>query len=495
MSSKANNKFCTKCSKEIKTKDYLKCKQCSSYYDVLCTANVSVKLFDLMSKDGRSKWVCHRCRNPSPIASKRRQKNTGGSSSGVPSTVSVTRRDNVTLRKPKPATLISPLTRSPKSESSFDSQDHDDTACSLPNLSTTDDLLVLELKSQVASLSLQLASAHDEIERLNCTITEIMKTVQDNQNKIDLYRKILGENGNLHKATPKKTTKRNSNHRMSDTLFSCTAQEKAAHVINQADIFYTPESAVQSSPNRNQTISESHVDAPVSSNKNENSLLLFSETQDDTGCNKYSSPGAAVIVDTEIHVEKRKVLIFSDNRCVFVRRYLQNHLGASHIVTAFVKSGASSDKLLESSIPLCSDFTKKDYVIILCGQNDKSIVKLQASLYSYIERLSHTNVLLSDVYFNKNLHVPKITEMFNLICIECKEWSSFISPYGKSLHSFRSRKLKLGLALLNRILSLNYKYDYYSYTNPQSKFSENESLTSDTCKTNSGHEECAFFRP
>lgn len=443
--SKPKKLICVKCNTEIRCNEYLKCQLCLRFYDVHCTSNVSLKRFLLMTKENKGSWRCLKCSNSNILAQK------GSSSSQISSSsnreAQSQNSENVTFRKKK-AFEYEHL------DSNFDSQESaDDTIQSLPNMSMTEDIQVTELKSEIARLSLELASAHGEIDKLNENIVLITKNLDDKQKKIEMYKKILGDGGSILKSTPmKKQSKRLSNSKYAtDSLFSPSASTPAKNA--QAEIFFTPELGLtdevvvgSGTAGDDDMVNYIQIDAPP----------LNYNTKVNQDHNQTSSMGI------DIPRRKRELLIFSDDKCTSLRKYLQNHLKASYIVTSFVKPGATTDKLLESCVDLCKHFDKRDIVVFLCGQNDKKIMKLQASLYRCIENLTHTNVVLSDFRSCNNKNVLEIREMFKLLCMDFKNHSYFVHLDNR-LTSYISIQKKLCKSLLSRIQTINYKYEYYSY--------------------------------
>lgn len=56
---------CSKCSKDIKSREYLRCCHCNNYYDLLC-GNVSDKRFhNTMREEHKNNWKCDKCASAS----------------------------------------------------------------------------------------------------------------------------------------------------------------------------------------------------------------------------------------------------------------------------------------------------------------------------------------------------------------------------------------------------------------------------------------------
>lgn len=253
-----NKTECDKCLKEIKTSAYLQCSQCSQKYHIECTTNVTFKRFQIMKKDTRDSWRCKNCHQSDsgpiniqiiPATSKTVTRSTNKNKIVLNES-----QDNITFRK------IRTVQPSQSFDDSFSDSDmefreslsHDDTARSLPSMSTIEDPQIAELKSEIDCLSIQLTSAHDEIARLNGDIIALKKHLNEKEKKLDLMKKIAVENGPPRtpnrKITSLKISRVSSGGSNTTTPTKCDNPTKGpqSHSLTQNQSpqqFFTPQSS------------------------------------------------------------------------------------------------------------------------------------------------------------------------------------------------------------------------------------------------------------
>lgn len=189
--------------KRIKGHDYLKCTKCYKTYDILKT-NVSSKRFHLMTKETKDNWKCSICHHAASESPKIKKNRYGQSKTTKPDPQDDKSPNYVTLRKPRQELTAT--------TSGSELEDHsttigDDTHRSLPNISVTENVLVIDLKHQINNLSMQLASAHAEIDKLNAETTVLKKALEEQQKKTDLYKSIMTGTTNLP-LTPQRENKK-----------------------------------------------------------------------------------------------------------------------------------------------------------------------------------------------------------------------------------------------------------------------------------------------
>lgn len=95
----------------------------------------------------------------------------------------------------------------------------------------------------------------------------------------------------------------------------------------------------------------------------------------------------------------KRVLIYADESGRQIRKTLQRLLGDNFKVTALLKPYATVEKILETCVNDCSDFTDNDFVIILISRSNRAS-DLSTST-NFLEMLKTTNVLISDNLVNE----------------------------------------------------------------------------------------------
>lgn len=97
--------------------------------------------------------------------------------------------DNVTLRtKTKSASLLDTSPNKSTVNNSSNSNYLDLSSQSLPNISTLDESLLFDYKTQIERLEIELSSAHVEIEKVNYENTELKKQLENQEKIIKLFK-------------------------------------------------------------------------------------------------------------------------------------------------------------------------------------------------------------------------------------------------------------------------------------------------------------------
>lgn len=108
---------------------------------------------------------------------------------------------------------------------------------------------------------------------------------------------------------------------------------------------------------------------------------------------------------------RHRICILSDDQGRGVCKQLSKLLGEKYRIFSEIKPGATADKILEGIQSKYSDFGKSDYILILTGNNDTSLMQLSSHLYYYLSQLINTNIIICEPCINKKLSLEKIKEM------------------------------------------------------------------------------------
>lgn len=358
--------------------------------------------------------------------------------------------------------------------------DISDTACSLPDLSRA--LLnteVEELRCKLMKVRLDLERTQNEVDNLNSENHSLQQIIQSQQTKIEQLKLLctLSSTPNKGNSTSKKRGR---------YIRSKSINTEAQTVLNESYI-------------------ELNVDKPIfsehsdkNSTSSERMKVSHSPAQINNDCKIDALVGASVLNTTELH-KRHRIQIFSDVPSR-MRNMLQNHVGSSYFVSSICKSGASSDRLLESCLEICKDFKKTDYVVIMCGTNDKDPLRLQSVLYFYLDKLAHTNVLLCNIHISRLLSEWKLHECFVHICSQFSH-TVFVDVNINKKAPYDTYILVMCRLILRDILHLSYKYNYNVYIKSQgnnnvlsiSTQTDSSSLHTNTCSRETQTEEY-FFR-
>lgn len=351
---------------------------------------------------------------------------------------------------------------------SFTDLDRSGSGKSLPDLSKA--MLINEndvLKMEIRKLKMDLDRTTNEVDNLNTENYSLQKLIQSQQEKINklkglctisasakFHRKIQKnkldstplltdsinksfDELNVKDMSPKNLTKRSKS---SSVNLSSSPNLVMKQVINSVDEHQIPKSSCK-------------IDCNLAS-KNMLESKIRENPEKNINCDKFN-PATR---------NKHRVLLFSDENDRGVGKLLSKMCGSKFIVTTLKKPGASTDKLLENCLEICKDLNKSDFVVIVCGKHDRSPVKLESTLYYYLDKLHFTNVLICDVNLTRFLRVQRLRGLFLFICSQfshCK----FVSINTAFFHN--EYVTLVSKYLLRDILHINYKIEFEYYNNEQ----------------------------
>lgn len=326
------------------------------------------------------------------------------------------------------------------------------TTRSLPGASNDYDTM-MELKLKIDSLTIELTSAHAEIDNLNCENTKLKTELLQCRRSIENYKKV----GLSDIVTPVSSKAKSSKRKNTKTKQNKLSEEKQS-VHNKKLVFENTDQIENLNKNENQIKSNCNITETI-----QNSTLTCitqTEKSNTTECfindmsNSQSGP-------SQIKTSKNKVLIFTDDEGKGMYKVLQTLLGDQYLVTSVTMPGAKINNILSTCLKDCVGLTKSDYVIIIGGSNDQHPNSLYSHLYFYIDKLSYTNVILTEVRYNAGLNVQKLNSMYTHLAAQFK-WVTF-TKYSQNVYRGRYRLINLGQNILRDILRLKYKYNYEEY--------------------------------
>lgn len=379
----------------------IKCLSCNINYEV-DNVNISVKRFKIMTKEKRATWKCNTC------CEAERNKTVHS--------------QNITLRRK--AYSIEDISK----HYSLNSSTLDTSIClgsparSLPNTSLEIiNVQSMEMKEEILFLKQNLDSAHAEIDHLNIENNELKNQIQQLNTTLKAMKQINSPVlKNKMSSTPKRRT----------SILRDRTQVKLAQsqeIDNNTNI-------------QNNTQINNKTNQQISNN---------TKIQNNDIKNEHY----------KVNKEPEKILIICNEEGKGVRQVLQPLLGTKHMVQSIIKPGAKINNLINDGLSHCTNFTKSDYVIVIGGSNDDNPLELQSNLYHLLKNLSHTNVILTDIYRNKYLNVNKISELYRLLSNQF-EWvifNEYLYYFKNRYHiNNRIRSITLGRSILRNILRLNY---------------------------------------
>lgn len=343
--------------------------------------------------------------------------------------------------------------------------DNIDTGKSLPDLSKAMLLNEIdELKKEIAQIQINLDRTTNEVDNLNSENYSLQKIIQFQQGKIEKLRKLC-ENSSTRKMSQGKTTKLRKKIHKNNLGSTPTLKDSINNSFDELNV-NTSHSNILKSPLCPDVVLDK---TPVFTNKQDESKIVNNSENPGNGSNeialeKEKQPECIKRYDSieSANKCKHRVQLFSDDNGKGVGKLLRKLSGSSFSITTLIKPGATTDKLLENCLEICKDFSKSDFIVVICGKNDKSPLKIQSALYYYIDKLCYTNVLLCDTNHTRFLRVRKLSDLFNYICTQF--------PHSKYVninlsYNYNRYPSIISKFILRDILHINYKIKLAEYNN------------------------------
>lgn len=455
--------ICSVCKDDVNDiKEHLKCLKCKKHFHLDCIG-VSQKRFDnLMSREQKAIWKCRSCRPINNQDKVLHTNNAPGTSREKLSTIITSSPSNITLRRP--TRLRKRLTSIEPTDSEFESQTSplmtsndllDGSSRSLPNISTIENQTEIELNTEITNLKVQLASAHDEIDRLNEEVTSLKKIFEDKLKQMDIYKKLLTEPGPPRIITPtknKQTIKRTQVNVNDSPVYKNRVEDPASSAISSAKTKSDGASNAPKTPVQKRLAAHNYSPKLPKEEKSNSKIMIFSDEQG-TG------------IAEKLIKNSRKFIIKTFD------------------VQSFMKPGADTEEVLKPCKNMCQNLTTEDYVILMIGSNDSNPYKVMAEISATLKLLNNCNVFVINVMRNCHVNEYKLNANIQLLTRNFSNCSFIHTNYEvvdiiiNEINKLQYSKkfLSCGSLKVNRIQSVrsrkNLISDYFKQKND--KFSGN----------------------
>lgn len=263
----------------------------------------------------------------------------------------------------------------------------DGTTTSLPDISDDEDDQSTKLKRQLEQLTLELNSAHNEIESLTLENTKLKHHNQELQKQNALYKKVACSPAKLKSQTPKNkktsakinlSVRKNTEKSSECTEFTTTSKSTSPNgVQNQY----------------NQQLNKSITDGVINStgiNRKRKTEVQITKLNNDSKPNKSLMKKICILSSNK----NNKILEIAED--VFpnyrICHYLTPNCGVKYLI---------SDLDLK-----LKDYNMNDYCLIFVGEEDfrrtKNYVELTIYIRETLSKVQHTNIILCAPTFKLN---------------------------------------------------------------------------------------------
>ncbi|CAH0397332.1 unnamed protein product [Chilo suppressalis] len=153
---------------------------------------------------------------------------------------------------------------------------------------------------------------------------------------------------------------------------------------------------------------------------------------------------------------KKKVIILADQRGRGLRNEVQRLLGDKFEVECFLKPRAALGNILDSIRSSIGNLTMHDFVIVLCGINDKNPDIFQINLHLWFCSVTNTNIVMCGIPNNTYLDEMKLNYVLKFICTKYENVTFLDVSHNVFSVNIKS-KIILARLILKEILHLEYK--------------------------------------
>lgn len=119
---------------------------------------------------------------------------------------------------------------------------------------------------------------------------------------------------------------------------------------------------------------------------------------------------------------------------------------------------------------------------MLGGTNDKELDEFQFSFSNFVNSISNTNVIVSEIHFNKYISIHKLNHQLRLICSRFSNTLFAEMNYCTYLPSRKYFTLHKCQSLLREILHIDYKIKIDTYQN-RARHPEHNNMITKTDKS------------
>lgn len=376
--------------------------------------------------------------------------------------------ENVTVRKQFKQNSLNDI-------SSNESSLFETTAVSLPNTSFNDSLTMAEIQEKNYKLRMDLSSANLEIENLNSENRHLQSELEKCQKIIEMYKRVgFYSNDNLNSGKQVSNTKyltplRKRKHKRVRTSSLSTPNQRKT-------LTDTPFIDQKQSPVKHET-RKSQIDIDLTDETNKPNSSINNTCPPITAALDFVIAGSGSnIVNEREDLKKRHVIIIADQQGRYLQSHLQKLLGSNYSVSCFWKPGAKIKNVLDTETNLIKKLNRNDFVIVLGGTNDVNPYEFRLRINIWLETVSNTNVLISEVPFNHVLNEKKRNNELKFICGKYENVTYIDMNYSRQRLYRASISLFVSRTLLKDILQIEYKTNLINY---RLKLLNKQSTTSD----------------
>lgn len=307
------------------------------------------------------------------------------------------------------------------------------TMLSLQNSSHIDKYDLNEYKKDLEALNKKIQSAEEEIDNLNIENRQLTQIIDDLRKQNILLRKLTTTNPVKQKNTlSQKITNIGMNSQRMHLSASCKKVK-----------YETPKNKITNTNFRCKSV-HGLASLGFEGNKDIQENHKFIRLISGNDCKNSTN-----------QLTKKRVLILADQQGKDIRNIIQKLVGDEYTVVCHWKTNARIKDIVKSCINEIKSFTNNDIVILIGGTNDRNPFDIKFSLASWLASVNNTNIIVSEIPFNRHLNESVLNYNVKLICNQFDN-ATFIDMGYSQRFPIRKFALTLSRTLLRAVLRIHY---------------------------------------
>lgn len=318
--------------------------------------------------------------------------------------------ENITTRKPRRANSLDHLFTN-------NSTLLDTTMKSLPSTSMNDSATIINLNETVRRLTMELQSAHQEIENLNIENFRLKVDIGEFQKIIDTYKKIISSD--LKDMTPTTSRKRNLIRTTCTSTHSTPLKTQDFDPVNHGLKTTQPPLLKRDIV----TNTSQHLATSIDQNKSSNAPINYSPklTQDTRHEDLIiSSSNSEKVQEQSLDISSPRILVFGDQQ---IRGFAQeiatqrnnNKWNNIYSISGISKPFATSTQVMCNFDKLSEGLKTDDIIVLGIGSNDKNPYLFLTELCSSLHKVKNNKVFILNVLNNRYLNTNLLNIHIKLI--------------------------------------------------------------------------------
>lgn len=354
---------------------------------------------------------------------------------------------------------------------------------SLPNLSTLDNTLLLDLKNDIQNLKTQLEIAHNEVDKLNEENYNLKKQLDSKNTQIKIL-KSLGSEPHLSNTSTPLSTKKKYLYNKNQTVSVTPMKSMDVRTSSKSNNKICSQDNIISSNKTDCEVQHKKLDGVYSNRNDPNKLIGPSEGRKTQSQIINAVPGK----------HEGNVYIVGNEKVCGLSAYLinsrKNQWNDYYKISAMVKPGATCKEIFSHFDSIQKYITQNDRVILSFGTVERNPFEVLKELSIVLYKLRKTKVFILPVSYNPYINTDLLNDFIYSISRTFNN-CFFMSPHTRThLSIFRKHTYlqKITHAInhwidledykniyLNNVINIGKKY--FNFTNNKNNIYSSNSNT------------------